>query len=159
MLDKKPYLIDAFRNWIIDSNHTPYILVNADGAQVPPSRVKNGKIVLNISHTSTNLYCANAEALAFDARFGGVSFSIFIPMKNIIAIYPKELPEEGYFFESFDTEKDTPTVIPADATFDFGKMGRNVSINTDAVGTNGAKITLPDKPLRPALSVVKKTDK
>lgn len=156
MLDKKSYLIDAIRAWCIDAGLTPYIVFLAEGVRVPPSAIRDGTVTLNISPAATNLYCANSEAVAFDCRFGGVSYSLFIPMKNILGVFPKEKSEEGFFWdvEIEQTPKpEGPANIVTEEKFGIKQLPE---INTDAVGTNGAKISvLPNKP-KPSLSVVKK---
>ena len=51
MTSKKPHLLNAFREWILENKMTPYLLVDANkrGVCVPQSYIKDGFIVLNIS--------------------------------------------------------------------------------------------------------------
>ncbi len=51
MLSSRPYLARALYEWLLDNDHTPYIVVDAEGAgvQVPEQFVQNGQIVLNIA--------------------------------------------------------------------------------------------------------------
>jgi len=60
----KPYLIRAIHEWCSDSNLTPYISVQVDAnTRVPAEHVKNGEIVLNVSHDATHrLTIGDAEA-------------------------------------------------------------------------------------------------
>ena len=57
MSPKRPYLLRAFYEWIVDNNMTPHILVDARSNQVsvPRQFVKDGRIVLNISPTAVKL--------------------------------------------------------------------------------------------------------
>ena len=47
MGSNRPYLLRALNEWINDNGMTPYLLVDAtrDDVQVPPSTVKDGKVV------------------------------------------------------------------------------------------------------------------
>lgn len=51
MISSRPYLIRALFEWLVDSELTPHLLVDADGdnVQVPMQFVQDGRIVLNIS--------------------------------------------------------------------------------------------------------------
>jgi hypothetical protein len=51
MTSHRPYLLRALVEWINDNQLTPHILVDAGvpGVQVPPSAVKDGRVVLNIA--------------------------------------------------------------------------------------------------------------
>ena len=89
---KRPYLIRAMHEWMGDNGHTPYIVVDAnlEGVVVPEEHVKDGKIILNISHSAAhNLNLQNAS-VSFRARFGGVPFDVFVPVKSVLGIYAKE---------------------------------------------------------------------
>lgn len=100
MTPKRPYLLRAFYDWIVENDFTPYILVNAlaDEVTVPKQHIKDGKIVLNISPMAIQDFMVDNEALSFSARFGGVSFYIYCPMYSIEAIYAREAPTEGISF-------------------------------------------------------------
>ena len=51
MKPRRPYLLRALYDWIVDSGETPNILVDAEmyGVVVPQEYVQDGQIVLNIS--------------------------------------------------------------------------------------------------------------
>lgn len=87
----KPYLLRAIHEWCCDNGFTPYLSVIADGrARVPREFVRDGQIVLNIGYEATgHLRIAN-DAITFQARFGGVSRDISVPIGNVAAIYAKE---------------------------------------------------------------------
>jgi len=100
MLSNKPYFIRAIYNWIVDSDCTPHVMVNADmpRVDVPKNHVQEGRIILNISPMAAiNLDISN-EALTFGARFSGVKQQIYIPMHAILGVYAME-NEEGMFFD------------------------------------------------------------
>ncbi len=102
MSPKRPYLLRAFYDWIVDNNMTPHILVNAEAedVNVPRQHVNDGKIVLNISPSAIQDFMLDNEALSFSARFGGVSFYIYCPMYSIEALYSREAPTEGVSFSA-----------------------------------------------------------
>ena len=78
--------------WMTDNGHTPHIVVDTtfDGVTVPQEHVKDGKIILNISHSAAhNLKLQNAS-VSFRARFGGVPYDVFVPVKAVMGIYAKE---------------------------------------------------------------------
>ncbi|MEZ5479010.1 MAG: ClpXP protease specificity-enhancing factor [Thiolinea sp.] len=100
MIPKRPYLLRAFYDWIVDNNMTPHILVNAlaKDVNVPRQHIKDGKIVLNISPSAVHDFMLDNDALSFSARFGGVAFYIYCPVYAIEAIYARESPVDGVSF-------------------------------------------------------------
>lgn len=92
MTTRRPYLIRAFNEWILDNGMTPYLSVNADyeGTVVPREYVVDGEIILNISPSSVRHLELGQEYVLFDARFSGRSFQITIPVKAVLAIFAKE---------------------------------------------------------------------
>lgn len=100
MLSSKPYLFRALYEWILDSNCTPHMVVDAmqSGVNVPQQHVKNGQIVLNISPSAVVGLLMDKQAVAFSARFGGVPVSIHVPMHAILGIYARE-NGQGMMFE------------------------------------------------------------
>lgn len=92
MLVQRPYLLKAFYNWIVDSDCTPHIIVDATQAcvEVPEQFVENGKIVLNISPTSVVQFSMDDDAVAFNARFSGQPTQVYIPVYAIEGIYARE---------------------------------------------------------------------
>lgn len=99
-LPKRPYLLRALYDWIVDSELTPYLLVSVDDptVRVPQEYVSDGKIVLNVSPMAVRDLDLGQAAVAFSGRFGGRPFPIHIPMNSIQAIYAKETGE-GMMFE------------------------------------------------------------
>jgi len=102
MTSHRPYLLRALAEWIADNDMTPHLLVDATqaGVQVPASAVKDGRVVLNIAQRAVaNLMISN-EAVSFNARFGGVSYPVMVPIGAVLAIYSREtgqgmaLPED-----------------------------------------------------------------
>ena len=96
----KPYLLRAIYEWCTDNGYTPYLAATADGnAHVPREFVKNGEIVLNISFGATSGLKMDNDLIRFNARFGGVSREISVPIENVVAIYARE-NGQGMAFEA-----------------------------------------------------------
>lgn len=98
---KRPYLLRALNDWIVDSDLTPYLLVDATGdqVQVPMEYVKDGRIVLNIAPSAVRDLLLGDDAVSFSARFSGRSFSVYVPVNQVMAIYARET-SEGMMFET-----------------------------------------------------------
>lgn len=92
MTSHRPYLLRALVEWINDNGMTPHILVDAGvaGVQVPPSAVKDGRVVLNIAERAVVHLSMDNEGVGFTARFGGVSYPVFVPMAAVLAVYARE---------------------------------------------------------------------
>lgn len=95
----KPYFMRAIYEWCTDNGFTPYMAVKVFGAaKVPMEFVRNGEIVLNISFGATSGLKMDNEAVMFNARFGGVSREIYVPIVNVQAVYASE-NGQGMAFE------------------------------------------------------------
>lgn len=87
----KPYLIRAIHEWCCDNGFTPYIAVLADArTRVPREFVRDGQIVLNVGYEATNKLQIANDQITFQARFGGVTRDLLIPIGNVAAIYARE---------------------------------------------------------------------
>lgn len=92
MTTRRPYLIRAFFDWILDNDMTPYISVDADyeGVSIPREFVMDGEIVLNLSPTAIRNLDLGLEHVTFDARFSGRPHHIVVPVRAVYAIYAQE---------------------------------------------------------------------
>lgn len=92
MTSSRPYLLRALYDWISDNGLTPHIVVDATfpGVEVPPSAIREGKVVLNIALRAVDQLELGDERLRFLARFGGVSHAVSIPTAAVTAIYARE---------------------------------------------------------------------
>ena len=92
MTPRRPYLLRALYEWIVDNELTPHLVVDATivGTVVPQNFVSDGQIVLNISPSAVQgLQLADAE-VRFNARFGGKPMQVVVPMTAALAIYARE---------------------------------------------------------------------
>jgi stringent starvation protein B len=111
-LSTKPYLIRAIYEWCVDSGFTPYLAVQVNSnTRVPPEHVKDGEVVLNISSSATRHLTMDNDAIAFSARFGGVSRELYVPVDAVIGIFARE-NSQGMFFPR-SQEVQSPGVPPA----------------------------------------------
>ncbi len=94
----KPYLIRAIHEWCSDNNFTPYLSVRVDAeTRVPMEYVKDGEIVLNLSHDAAHRLTISNDSVRFAARFKGVSRECSIPMEAVIGVFARE-NGQGVFF-------------------------------------------------------------
>lgn len=111
----RPYLVRALHQWILDNQCTPYMLVDTQlpNVSVPEEFIENGQIVLNISPAAVKELLMDNEGVSFNARFGGVPMSVFVPTVGILAIYAKE-NGEGMMFgaEAGAPSPDDPPPTP-----------------------------------------------
>ncbi|HLR87880.1 MAG TPA: ClpXP protease specificity-enhancing factor [Wenzhouxiangella sp.] len=127
MLSSRPYLLRGVNEWIIDSGLTPHLLVDAGhpGLQVPPSSIRDGRVVLNISPTAVRDLIIDNEMITFVARFGGVSQAITIPMPAVMAVYARENGRGMMFADEDDQGHQEPAADPgSEKPDDNGGSGR-----------------------------------
>ena len=95
--------------WMVDNDNTPHIVVDAlaDGVVVPVEHVKDGKIILNISDTAAHNLKLGNTAVSFRARFGGVPFDVWVPMRSIMGIYARETGQGMIFSHDSDAAGST----------------------------------------------------
>ena len=89
---RRPYLLRAFYEWLLDNQLTPHLVVDVTlpGVMVPMEYARDGQIVLNIAPRAVgNLELANDE-VRFNARFGGVPRQVYVPLAAVLAIYARE---------------------------------------------------------------------
>ncbi|MEO8315747.1 MAG: ClpXP protease specificity-enhancing factor, partial [Pseudomonadota bacterium] len=135
---RRPYLLRAMLDWIVDCGYTPHLIVDAtsDVVRVPRQFVKEGRIVLNISASATQAFMIGSAAVEFSARFGGVSHSIRVPVEHVLGIYARETGQGMVFTEEAGS-------LPADS----GATAPDEPPQPPAPP--------PDRPKRPSLKVVK----
>jgi stringent starvation protein B len=116
MTPRRPYMLRAFYEWLVDNELTPHLVVDAtmQGVRVPMEFVQDGQIILNLAPRAVgNLEMGN-EAVTFNARFGGRPHSVIVPLYAVQAIYARENgagtmfePEDAYM----DEYNDAPDIV------------------------------------------------
>lgn len=99
--------------WMGDNSNTPHIVVDAsvDGVSVPAEHIKDGKIILNISESAAHNLKLTNDSVSFRARFGGVPFDVWVPMRSVLGIYARETGQGMIFsHDSDNTQNSTPSV-------------------------------------------------
>lgn len=90
--------------WMTDNGNTPHIVIDAsvDGVTVPSEHIKDGKIILNISESAAHNLKLTNDAVSFRARFGGVPFDVWAPMRSVLGIYARETGQGMIFSHDSD---------------------------------------------------------
>ena len=103
--------------WMGDNGNTPHIVVDAsvDGVSVPSEHVKDGKIILNISHSAAHNLKLTNDAVSFRARFSGVPFDVYVPVHSVLGIYAKETGQ-GMIFSHGENKPEPPDPGDTEAT-------------------------------------------
>ena len=78
----RPYVVRAMYDWMVDNLLTPQIAVNVNFPEVdlPLQYAQNGLIILNISPRAVLNLKIDNKGISFNARFGGVPHSVYVPM-------------------------------------------------------------------------------
>lgn len=106
---RRPYLIRALYDWVLDNDLTPHLLVAADapGVNVPRQFVTDdGKITVNISPGAVRGLSLDNDLIQFSARFSGQSFNVSLPPGAVLALYARE-NGEGMLFGEVEETPDT----------------------------------------------------
>lgn len=126
---RRPYLLRAMHEWMADNQQTPHMVVDAglEGVEVPRQYVQEGKIILNISPAATaSLILAN-DKVEFNARFGGQTHHVRVPMQAVLGIYARETGQ-GMIFSEADWPTTTPPQPPSPAEPVAGKTAKRAQL-------------------------------
>ena len=155
---RRPYLLRAFYEWLLDNQLTPHLVVDVTlpGVLVPMEYARDGQIVLNIAPRAVgNLELANDE-VRFNARFGGVPRQVSVPLAAVLAIYARENgagtmfePEAAYDEDVASLNDDSAEGEPVMSVIDGNKPGSDDGDDGDDTPPS------PPRGGRPALRVVK----
>jgi stringent starvation protein B len=156
---RRPYLLRAFYEWLLDNQLTPHLVVDVTlpGVRVPMEYARDGQIVLNIAPRAVgNLELSNDD-VRFNARFGGVPRQVEVPLAAVLAIYARE-NGAGTMFEPEAAYNEDVTNVNDDA----GIGAENETVMSvidgdkpDSDDDNSPDDTPPPRGGRPALRVVK----
>lgn len=89
---RRPYLLRAFYDWLVDNDCTPHLVVDATmpHVEVPQQYVQDGQIVLNVAPEAVVELELDNDNVQFSARFGGQPITIVVPIYAVMAIYGRE---------------------------------------------------------------------
>lgn len=115
MTSNRPYLLRALYEWILDNAMTPHLLVDTTvtGTVVPKEFIENNRIILNISPEAVRELLLGNELITFNARFGGKSCQLSVPVSSVIAIYARE-NGKGLVFEPEEPSEEKPQGQPGE---------------------------------------------
>ncbi|AVQ87399.1 ClpXP protease specificity-enhancing factor [Plesiomonas shigelloides subsp. oncorhynchi] len=159
MKPRRPYLVRAYYDWLLDNNLTPHLVVDAmlPGVQVPMDFVRDGQIVLNIAPRAVgNLELGN-DAIRFNARFGGIPQQVDVPMAAVLALYARE-NGAGTLFEpevAYDLPDEDEFAAAAEEEASANAEPNLVLVEELAGDDNGPDDEPPRPRGRPTLRVVK----
>lgn len=107
MKRRRPYLLRALYEWIIDSGEVPNVLVDAeiDGVVVPQEHVRDGQIVLNISPQAVRNLSLGNDYVMCEGRFSGRSVELILPIESVRAVYCRD-SGQGLAFDDEDLLQD-----------------------------------------------------
>ena len=103
MTAKRPYLLRAIHQWILDNGKVPYMLVDATqpNVVVPKEHVVDGNIILNIDPKAADKLSLGNWLICFNARFARGYMDCVVPLSAVMGIYTSDT-SEGYFFDPDD---------------------------------------------------------
>lgn len=103
MKRRRPYLLRALYEWIVDSGEVPNVVVDAeiDGVVVPSEHVRDGQIVLNISPQAVRNLSLGNDYVMCEGRFSGRSVELILPIESVRAIYCRD-SGQGLAFDDED---------------------------------------------------------
>lgn len=159
-ISTKPYLLRAIYEWCTDNGFTPYLSVKVSGAvQVPMEFVRKGEIVLNIAFSATSGLKMDNDAISFKARFGGVSRDIYIPVRNVQAIFASE-NGQGMVFDTVEDElmSEAPPSEPSRPSIGLASVNvreEKPSIEVEKVEEIKESKETQKKSEKPSLKVIK----
>jgi stringent starvation protein B len=151
----KPYFIRALHEWCTDNGYTPHVVVQVDqNTRVPRAFISDNQITLNVGLLATNQLDLNNEFISFQARFGGKTEGVWVPISAVSAIFARETGagmgfEMGDSTEGFSAGSDEAAGAGSDEVVD-GDVTDNVTAHVTSSPNND---TPPPK--RPHLSIVK----
>lgn len=113
MTPRRPYILRALYDWLLDNGLTPHLVVDADfpGTEIPRQFVQDGQIVLNVAPSAVHALRFENTEVVFRARFAGQDQQVFLPMGSLLAIYARENgagtifePEQGLLRDNLISE-------------------------------------------------------
>ena len=160
MNSSRPYMLRALYEWIVDNDCTPYLLVDANHAnvKVPPGYAADGQIVLNIAPAAMRHFAMNNQAISFEARFSGVPFSLYVPITAVLAIYARENGQGMFFDAQSDVLSDDESVSDSSSTEPVTTLHAVSADSTEQDAESAERDGEPPTPPaggRPSLRVVK----
>lgn len=143
MIPRRPYLIRALYEWLVDAGEVPHLLVDATlpDVEVPEAFVQDGRIVLNVGGGAVQSLQMGNDEFSFSARFQGAPRIVRFPPAAVIAIYGRE-SGQGMMFGPDDVDD---KIAEDDAPLRDSESGRD----------QGERDSKPPRPGKPSLKIIK----
>lgn len=105
---RRPYLLRAMYEWMVDNDLTPHLVLDATiaGVIVPQQFAKEEALRLSIGPAATRDLMLENDCVGFTARINGKVEYITVPQIAILGILSRET-NEGLFFDEEDYPPDT----------------------------------------------------
>ena len=141
----KPYILRATYQWCLDFGFSPCIqAIVCPNTRVPRDYVESGMIILNISPTATHKLDLTNNDISFTGRFAGIAMEIWVPVKNVSAIFSKETGQ-GVTFENIPKSEQ-----------ESGQQSK-ISKNENTIGKDHLVMIEPSKESKKDLKKIKST--
>ncbi|MBK4715351.1 MULTISPECIES: ClpXP protease specificity-enhancing factor [Tenebrionibacter/Tenebrionicola group] len=154
---RRPYLLRAFYDWLLDNQLTPHLVVDVTlpGVNVPMEYARDGQIVLNIAPRAVGNLELGDDEVRFNARFGGVPRQVNVPLAAVLAIYARENGAGTMFEPEAGYDEDVPELMENDVEDASGLMSVIDGDRPDSDDKPDPDDVPPPRGGRPALRVVK----
>lgn len=152
MTPRRPYLLRAFYDWLLENELTPHLVVDATlpGVKVPLEYVQDGQIILNVAPRAVGHLELGNDEVSFNARFGGRPHLVLVPIYAVQAIYARE-NGAGTMFEPEPAYSDMP-----DISEEFDSESSLIELESEGLNENSDdEAPRPAVKGRPSLRVVK----
>lgn len=89
-----PHLLPAMRNWMIENNFTPEMVVDTScaGVDVPISIVKDNMVIIACHPRNCSHVVFNEDGVSLGTRFNRIHTDCFFPYASIVALRAREQP-------------------------------------------------------------------
>lgn len=137
----RPHLFQAYLNWLVENEFTPYVIVDAKVplVQVPQEHVKEGRIVLDLAEDAVTEFQFDHDAISFNAYFGeGNHHYIYLPMASIIGIHAQEkqlgtlFPEESFYKKWIENQENQENQAQQTVKLSIFEDDSNVDTQSEA---------------------------
>lgn len=156
MTPRRPYLLRAFYDWLVDNDLTPHLVVAATlpGVRVPEEFVQDGQIILNVAPRAVGNLKLGDDEISFSARFSGRPHTVIVPIYAVQAIYARE-NGAGTMFDSEEAYMDIADESD-DGFIEEVEESTGLSLAEEVVEESSFSDDEPPRPKgRPSLRVVK----
>jgi stringent starvation protein B len=85
--------------WMSDTGFTPHVIVDAGrpAVEVPRAYIKTADRAEPVVERATQHWSMGNEWIEFDARFGGISHHVRVPIAAVLGVYARETGEGMVF--------------------------------------------------------------